>query len=165
MIGKSDKAVAGFTIIELLIALAITALLLSAAAVAFNASVTNYEENEQIFNAINKGRQALLRITAQLRTGTVLPSSPENECTLFTATGQDLTYRYDSTDGCLYLIDNSSGSSYLLCDNIAAMTFSRTTAIEDSEEYVKSVQISMTVQSGSLQRKLSAAAVIRRNLK
>jgi hypothetical protein len=53
------------------------------------------------------------------------------------------------------------------------MTFTRdiVTEVEDVNgaptpvTKVKSVQTSMTVQSGGLQRKVSAAAVIRRNLK
>ena len=65
---RGDKFTAGFTIAELLIALAITGLLLAAVAVAFNASITNYRENEDIFKTINTAGQALFRITSQLRT-------------------------------------------------------------------------------------------------
>jgi hypothetical protein len=42
------------------------------------------------------------------------------------------------------------------------MSFTKTPTDDGSD--VKSVQISMTVQSGSIQRTISAAAVIRRNL-
>ena len=44
------------------------------------------------------------------------------------------------------------------------MTFSKDTAVEDSIEYVKSVQVLMTVLSGDLQRTVSSAAVVRKNL-
>ena len=64
--------------------------------------------------------------------------------------------------GYLYL---SSGDVYVLCDNVIAMTFTRITAVEESVTYVKSVQISITVASGDVQQKVSAAAVVRRNLK
>jgi len=57
-----------FTIAELLLALAITGLLLAVVAVAFNASIINYGENEDVFKTINSARQALFRITSQLRT-------------------------------------------------------------------------------------------------
>ena len=158
----------GFTIAELLLALAITGLLLAAVAVAFNASITNYRENEDAFKTINSARQALFRITSQLRTAQkdlVDPCAPDNECSFVTAGGDDITYRYNSGDNKLYLIDNSSGSSYVLCDNVTAMTFTKDTAVEDATIYVKSVQISMTVASGNTQRTVSAAVVIRRNLK
>ncbi len=158
----------GFTIAELLLALAITGLLLAAVAVAFNASIINYQENEDIFKTINAARQALFRITSQLRTATAVdPNSPDNECALITAGGEDITYRYNNGDNKLHLIDNSSGSDYVLCDNVIAVTFTKTKEFDVKLDrwYVKSVQISMTVESGNVERMVSAGVVIRRNLK
>ena len=153
----------GFTIVELLLALAIASILLAAVATAFNASIINYRENEDIFKAINSARGALLRITSQLRTAdTVDPNSPANECALFTASGDNITYRYNNGDNKLYL--DANGNSYVLCDNVTAMTFTRDTVIEDMQTIVKSVQISITVASNNVQQTVSAAAVIRRNL-
>ena len=155
----------GFTIVELLVALAIASILLAAVATAFNASIINYRENEDIFKAINSARGALLRITSQLRTADAVdPTSPANECTLITAGGDDVTYQYNNGDNKLYLIDNLSGSSYVLCDNVTAMSFAKDTVIIESIEKVRSVQVSITVTRGNAQRKISAAAVIRRNL-
>lgn len=176
MSNKQDKFTAGFTIVELLLALAITTLLLAAVAVAFNASITNYRQNEDIFKTINNARQALFRITSQIRTASAVePNSPANECSLITAAAEDITYRYNDTDDKLYLITNDdlSDSDYVLCDNVTAMTFTRDTVtqVEDVNGVptvitkVKSVQTSMTVQSGNVQQTVSAAAVVRRNLK
>ena len=156
----------GFSLAELLISLAVMAMLLTAVAIAFNASVINYGENEDIFRAVNNARQALLRITSQIRTADAVdPGSPVNQCSLITANGDDITYSYSSADNTLYLIDNSSGDDYVLCDNVIAMAFTKITAVEESVTYVKSVQISITVASGDAQQKVSAAAVVRRNLK
>jgi len=153
----------GFTIVELLLALAIASILLAAVATAFNASIINYRENEDIFKAINSARGALLRITSQLRTADAVdPTSPANECTLITAGGDDVTYQYNNGDNKLYLIDNLSGSNYVLCDNVTAMSFTKTPTDDGTD--CKSVQISITVARGNAQRKISAAAVIRRNL-
>ncbi len=155
------------TIAEMLIALAVTAILLAAVAVAFNASVISYRVNEDTFRAINSARQALFRITTQLRTATAVdPNTPNNECSLITVEGDDITYRYSIADNRLYLITNDdlTDSDYVLCDNVTAMTFTKNTAIRDTVVYVKSVQISITVQSGGLQKTLVAAAVIRKNL-
>jgi prepilin-type N-terminal cleavage/methylation domain-containing protein len=155
----------GFTIVELLLALAIASILLAAVATAFNASIINYRENEDIFKAINSARGALLRITSQLRTADAVdPNSPANECTLITAGGDDVTYQYNNGDNKLYLIDNLSGSSYVLCDNVTAMSFTKDTVIIEGIEKVRSIQVSITVARGNAQRKISAAAVIRRNL-
>jgi len=158
----------GFTIAELLLALVITGILLAAVAVAFNASIINYRENEDSFKTINSARQALFRITSQLRTANAVePNSPSNECTLITAASEDITYRYNNADNKLYLItnDNLSDPDYVLCDNVTAMTFEEGTITEGAMTYVKSVQISITVVSGNIQRTVSAAAVVRKNLK
>lgn len=159
----------GFTIAELLLALAIAGMLLAAVAFAFNASVINYRQNEDIFRTINSARQAMFRMISQLRTATAVdpdPNSPANECALITASGDDITYRYNSEDNKLYLITNDdlTDSDYVLCDNVTAMTFTKDTVTEDSVTKVTSVQISITTASGNVQQTASAAAVIRRNL-
>jgi prepilin-type N-terminal cleavage/methylation domain-containing protein len=156
-----------FTIVELLISLAITAMLLAAVAVAFNASVINYRENEEIYRAINGARQALFRITSQLRTATAVdPNAAANECTLITADGKDQTYRYDSTAKALYLVTNgdTTDPDYKLCENVKAATFTKDIIVEGAVTKVRSVQIAMTVTAGGTEEKVSAAAVIRRNL-
>ncbi|MCP4607798.1 MAG: prepilin-type N-terminal cleavage/methylation domain-containing protein [Planctomycetes bacterium] len=155
----------GFTIVELLIALAIASMLLASIAVAINASIINYRENEDMFKVINSARQALLRITNHIRTAEAAdPNAPANECSLIAANGDDITYQYNNGDNKLYLIDNGSGSSYVLCENVTAMTFTKQTFIDNSVTKVRGVQVSITVTQGNAERKISAAAVIRRNL-
>lgn len=156
----------GFTVVEVLVVLAIMGILMATVALAFNASMVNYRANENIFRTINNARQALSRITSQVRTANAVdPNSPVNECALITAGGNDITFRYDSTQNKLYLRDNSSTNEYLLCDNVTAMNFEKSTGVDgNGMTYVKSVQVSMTVQSGNMQRTVSAAAVVRRNL-
>lgn len=153
-----------FTIAELLIALAITGILLAAVAVALNASIINYSRNEDIFKAVNSTRQALSRITTRLRTGYwVNPNAPLNECSFFTAGDEDITYQYRSADNKLYLITNSDGQEYVLCENVTSMSFTKTPTDDGSD--CKSVQISITVVVGNTQRTVSTAVVIRKNLK
>ena len=157
----------GFTIVELLLALAIAAILLAGVATAINASFINYRENEDIFKATNSARQALLRITNDLRTADAAdPNSPANECSLIAANGDDITYRYNNIDNKLYLVTNYdlTDPDYVLCDKVTAMTFTKQTFVEDSQTKVRSVQVSITVSCGNAEQKISAAAVIRRNL-
>jgi prepilin-type N-terminal cleavage/methylation domain-containing protein len=159
---RPTKSTAGFTIAELLIALAVMGILLAAVAVAFNASFTNYRENEDIFKSINKARQALYRMTSQIRTGDNFnPEDPNNRCSFFTADNEDITYEYRNADKKLYLITNNNGNEYVLCNNVTSMSFIKNPTGDGD---VKSVQISMTVASGDTQRTISAAAVIRKNL-
>ncbi len=169
---KTHTFVRGFTIIECLVGLAISSILLAAVAAAFNASLTNYRENERMYQAINSARQALMRMTSQLRTAgyQVSPtlfvavdlSAPSTQCNFYTGTGENLSYIFSSTDKKLYLRTNSNNQQYTLCDNVVAASFIKTPT-EDGTD-CKSVQISLTVDNGGLQRTLSAAAVIRRNL-
>jgi prepilin-type N-terminal cleavage/methylation domain-containing protein len=164
---QDTKYESGFTIVELLLALAIASILLATVATAFNASIINYRQNEEMFKVINSARQSLFRLTSQLRTADAVdPTSPVNECTLITAGGDDITYRYNNADNKLYLITNDdlSDPDYVLCDNVTAMTFTKDTVIIESIEKVRSVQVSITVACGNVQKKISAAAVIRRNL-
>ena len=161
----------GFTLAELLISLVIVGMLLAAVAAALSASAVNYRENERVYQAINNARQALERMTSELRTaGTEVggifvaadPSAPNNKCTLYTATGQHITYEYRAADNKLYLITNSNGNEYVLCDNVTNAVFIKT--LTDEGDDVKSVRISLTVQCGDHESTLSAAAVIRKNL-
>jgi len=159
----------GFTIVELLLALAIGAMLLVAIAVAFNASAMNYQQNEDIFKTVNAARQALLRMTSQLRTAeTVDLAAPGNQCIFDTGDTppENLTYEFRGAGDATYpntllLITNINGNAYVLCDNVTAATFTKATSDGITCE---SVQISMTVAHGNVQRTMSAAAVIRRNL-
>jgi prepilin-type N-terminal cleavage/methylation domain-containing protein len=157
----------GFTVAEVLLSLAIASVLLAAVATAFNASIVNYRENENIFVAINSVRQALFRITTQLRTAEAVdPNASSNEVTMITSAGDNITYRYNDEDNKLYLVTNDDlyDDDYVLCENVTDATFTKETVIEDTEIKVKSVQISMTVISGSEKRTVASAAVIRRNL-
>ena len=164
MTERPNKFTGGFTIVELLVSLAIAGLLLAAIAVAFNASVINYRENEDIFKTVNNTRQALSRITTDLRTGHSFKlDDPDYQCTFFAAGNKDITYEYRIANNNLYLITNSDNQEYLLCDNVGSMSFIKTLTDEGTD--VKSVQISMTVFSGNIQRTISAAAVVRKNLK
>jgi len=160
-----SKRTGAFTMVECLIALAISAVLLTAVAVAFNASIINYRENEKMYWTMNNARQALTRMTSQIRTASIVDlTAPSNQCNFFTgdAVPEDLTYEFRSADDALYLITNSDGSEYVLCDNVTAAAFSLTPT--DDGMACKSVQISLTVQDGDFQRTLSAAAVVRKNL-
>lgn len=156
------RSAAGFTIAECLISLAICAILMTAVAVAFNASLINFRENEEMFQSINNARQALTRMTTQLRTADAVdPNVSATQCSFFTPASEGITYEFRAADKKLYLITNSDGNEYTLCDNVTDASFTRTLATNGEP---KSVLISLTVQCGSSTRTLSAAAVIRRNL-
>ena len=152
-----------FTLVEIMISLAVLALLMAAVAVAFNASAINYAANEDMFKAMSTARQAMMRITSDLRTATaVLDSEPATQCSIVTADGRDITYQFNAGESILYLVVNSGANagSYALCKNVTAMTFSRTAAVDDAS-IVKNVRLSLTVTVDDASQSVSSAAVIR----
>ena len=158
----------GFTIAELILALAISAMLLAALAVAMNASFINYRENADLAEVNRTILPVLMRLTTEIRTAQAAdPCSPENECTLLTADGRDVTYRYEAEKKKLYYITNDDlkDPNYVMCDDVADMNFPKQTFEEDSQWKVRGFQIYMTVRRGSAEKKESAAAVLRKNLR
>lgn len=154
-----------FTLVEVLTALAITAVLLAAVAVAFGASFDNYQENQRIYQSSITARQAMARMTAQLRTAIAVdPDTPADRCSLITHFGNDITYKHDPQNNTLVLITNANNKSYVLCQDVADVEFIVDSATEGSDIYVKSVRIKLTVGTGSNSQTLAGAAVIRKNL-
>jgi prepilin-type N-terminal cleavage/methylation domain-containing protein len=151
----------GFTLVEVLMSLAISALLLTSLAIAFNASATRYPQKQATVEVVSSTRQALVRMTTQLRTGSGIAITESNtKCAFSTADSQSISYKYNGGDDTLYW--QSGATQRMLCQNVTSMSFTGTAAT-DPNDY-KSVQISMTVQSGNVQYPLSAAVVIRKNL-
>jgi prepilin-type N-terminal cleavage/methylation domain-containing protein len=175
---KDQTSPRGFTIVECLIGLAISAVLLTAVAVAFNASITNYRENEDMFWTMNNARQALARMTSEIRVAGYLDESyvwfgvdndaPSNTCTFWTADRElrsyefrDATYADPACRNKLYLVKVATNDEYVLCNNVVNATFTKTPCSDPGGD-ARSVQISLTVQSGQTQRTLAAAVVVRR---
>lgn len=170
---RKTKSNAGFTLVEVLLSLAILGMLLAAVALAFNASAVNYSQNEAMFKAMNTARQALLRITTEIRTarsvaliGTGADDDPldYSQCSIFTSNSRNITYRFDSGDNTLYLDDNDASVPYVMCENVTAMTFKRAIVPGSDPAAIRSVRISITVVADGLSQTLATAAVVRRNL-
>lgn len=170
---KMHRSNKGFTLVEIMIALAIVSLLMTATAVAFNASMINFRENESMYKAVNAARQTLLRMTAELRTaivdneGVQEGDDSSTQCSMITAAGDANSYRYDADAQILYL-DQTNGdgsvSNYVMCRNVTAVNFEREIVPGDPDDAIRSVQITITVTSGNVSETLTAAAVLRRNL-
>ena len=180
---KIQKTRAGFTMVEVLISLTILATLMAAVAFAFDASVTNFQANRGIYETVNTARQALLRITNDLRTAHELPLSTE-EANTQVSFGNDtdgdgiydknVTYRFDNDTSTLYYDDNITSNSYVLCKNVTAATFDRTEHQIDRDNgaggmisitAVRDVRIVLTVtdETGEISKTLAAATLVRKN--
>jgi prepilin-type N-terminal cleavage/methylation domain-containing protein len=159
----------GFTLIEVMMSLVILAMLMTAVAVAFDASIVNFQANESISKTTNAARAALLRMTTELRTSQAVATigaggDPDNsQCSFFASDGSSFCYRYSAGDQTLYL--DANGNSYALCRNVTAATFNRALVPTDPTA-VRNVRIVMTVtdDKGNNAQNFAAAAVVRRNL-
>jgi len=110
----------GFNLVELLIALAITAVMLTATLMALNASFTAYQRTTEEASTHTIGRLAMHRMLALIRTGTEFgpfPIDPQettvtsNFIEFVTATGQVMSLEWDEADETLYIVlfDAESG--------------------------------------------------------
>lgn len=152
----------GFTIIEMLLALTITALLLTALAATINASMVNLNANEGSFKTVNNARQALSRMTAELRTSQgVQVIEAFDFCTFINTDGETIIYWHHNNSGTLYLIKNAN--FYVLCTGVEDLSFTKGIDPADPGK-VRNVQISITVKYGTVTKKMSTAAVIMRNM-
>lgn len=170
---KQSHKHGAFTIVEMMMSLVILAMLMTAVAIAFDASVTNFNANQGLYKTVNTGRQALLRITNDLRTAQAVAligtggDADNSECSIVLADGSDVTYKYDSDDDTLYYVtnDDTTDDDYRLCENITSMTFNRSVNPDDTTA-IRSVRIVMTITDdlGQVEKTLATASVIRRNL-
>ncbi len=173
---KNQTSTGGFTIVECLVGLAISAVLLTAVAAAFNASVVNYRENEEMFWSMNNARQALTRMTGEIRPAGYFDQSvkppwhgmahniePTDHCTFYLANHELITYQFNADEKKLYLVKNATNQSYVLCSDVSNAVFA--TIPDDGGDPLigaKSVIITLTVRKGGSERTLSAAAALRR---
>lgn len=171
---QRDHTQSGFTLIEILMALAISGMLLAAVATAFNASIMNYEDNQEVYEALSRARQSMTRMTTQLRTATNVFSdnfTPGTHlCEFFDDSNPAklYTFEYRSNDNKLVLIDEGTDKEYDLCQNVTHLEFTKTPMsplIEGSDpDDAQSVSISMTVQVGDRTQNLTSTVAVRRKL-
>ncbi|MCF7956434.1 MAG: prepilin-type N-terminal cleavage/methylation domain-containing protein [Phycisphaerae bacterium] len=159
----------GFTIAEMLLAMTITALLLTALAASINASMVNLNANEGIYKTINNARQTLSRMTSELRTSQgVAVYEAFGLCTFVNAEGETISYwRWGGNDtfglkkDTVYLTRDSQ--NYVLCSGVKDISFTKGLDPADPN-VVRNVRISMTVNHGDVTKKMATAAVIMRNM-
>ena len=163
----------GLSLVEIMISLAITALLLTAAAAAFSASADGIQANDEFFRATQAARISLHQILTQVRRGSVNTASTATDLRLITAaeddgTGEDdYTYSYVAAENKLKLVtnDNITDPDYTLASDVDNVSF----AVETGEDYthapcVTRVNVAVTVKVGDNVVTLSGSACPRRNL-
>jgi type II secretory pathway pseudopilin PulG len=144
----------GLSLVEALIALSITAMLLTSVAAAFHASTAAIEMNDQFYRASQSARVSLNQILDGVRkcqSGVVDTST----LTLTTELGQDRTYSLNGTNlmMTLTLPGDTTPSSFKLASNIKTLKF-------DTDG--KSISMLVTVAVGTNQVTLCGSGFPRR---
>ncbi len=162
-----------FTVVEMLIALSIMALLLAALALATHAAFQSCAENAKIAEVTQAARVVLHRIVTEVRTadavlgetGRIRIIPPEND--------QGLTeIRYELTDSALYCrrVVNGHTTSVVLVPAdgavcVEGLGISRETDVDgEGVTYTKSLTAELALRSGDNVFRVSASACPRRNL-
>jgi prepilin-type N-terminal cleavage/methylation domain-containing protein len=173
---KAARIKNGFTILELLMSLVLLAVLMTAVAVAFDASIVNFQANDSISKVTNAGRAALLRMTTELRTaqsvGVIPDHDPDNtQCSLNTIANGQICYWFDQNNGVLRLDADGDAANHeaddpALCKNVTSATFERAYTTVGGSTAVRNVRIVLTLtdDKGKNAQTMAAAAVVRRNL-
>ena len=122
----------GFNLVELLIALAITAALLGATMVALDASFTAYQTTTEVASTHTIGRLAMHRMLALIRTGREFAPSPTNPHEQVISSsyidfrlpdGGVVSIEWDEEEEALYVVDGGEGGTpYVLLEGVVAQT-------------------------------------------
>jgi hypothetical protein len=155
----------GLGLVEAMIALAIAALLLTGAGVAFHASAAAIEINDEVFRASQAARISMNRMLTQCRKGTVLTTSTSSSLKFNTDLMQDVSYTYDSTNHqLLYVTDyDVTDPDYVLARNVGACSFQYVSGTNPATgaPCVARVAVTITVTVGNNSVTLTGSAAPR----
>ena len=159
---RRAKARTGLSLVEVMISTALSAILLTAAGMAYSASIKAIEINDRFFTASQAARVSITQMTSAFRRGSNLTVTA-NSARVLTSDGHDRTYTFDVASQQLKMVANDSVGTptYILARNVTAAAFS---ADLDAGSIVTRVAISLTVQVNCNQVLLSGSAAPRSNV-
>ena len=158
----------GLSLVEVMISLAIAALLLTGVAAAYSASASAIDMNDRFFRASQAARVSMHQLLTEVRRSQAVQVPSATQIDVITATAQDRSYRFDSAAGKLKLITNESTTDpdYTLASNVTAASFVADTEPDPSTgiNRVVRVTVTVTVKIGDNEVRLSGSAAPRRSL-
>ncbi len=163
----------GFTLVEVLIAMVIMALLLAAIALATKAAMHGYTENAKIAEVTQTSRVVLHRIMREIRTADAVASDPQAVSIIPPENEEALSkIEYALENGTLYsrrTVAGSEESIELISSEgsvqVQDFSISRETDIdEEGLSYTKSVTARLELRVGENTFHVTASACPRRNL-
>lgn len=135
------------SLIEVMISLAISAMLLTAVAAAFSASTSAVEHNDQFFRACQAARVSLNLILTEVRRSNAVDVPSSSQINLITADGEDLSYIYDQNSHTLKLVKNATAQEFVLSRNVNALSFTSDISTgAGGVTFVSRVSASLTVE-------------------
>ena len=157
----------GFSLIELLVAVAIFAALLAAVATAMHASMLSYKENEKIGSVTSTARWILHGMMQEVRTATDVDSTATQLTIDPDGTGQN-NIQYEFSDNILYCRRSAGGSTttHVLLDSsddVSVTAFSVVREVDTDTLATLSVTVRLALAMDNQGFAVTASAVPRRN--
>lgn len=162
----------GFTIVEMLLAVCILAVLMASVAVAFHGSLVNYRENEKIARTIHIARVVLDRLMAEVRTADGIDSDSQRVTIVPPVNPEQITQiEYELSGGVLHyrriIMGSEESQPFISSDDdvqVESFTVSRQTAVDgEGATYTTSLTVQLVLRSGANRFPLTASACPRRN--
>jgi len=165
----------GLCLIEVLLALAIMALLLGATAVAFDAALRSYKVNHDLASISVSARNAIYQMTTTIRSAWNDPDGDMIEvtdggtqCSMVDAWGRSVGYRYNKIDCELQATIDGGTHWYVMVENVHPISVGEPIFIATDPEggdfqvgTVGRVEIRFMVSQDGVSRTFSASAVPR----
>jgi len=170
MMNKTDES--AFTLVEVMIALVVVALLLGALGAAVHATLYNYRQNEQIATVMQTGRSILDRMSREVRTAQAVDYADGNLTIIPPDDGSGITeiqYQQVGSELIYRLTKDGTQSSHTLIagtDEVALSNFVITQQIgKDWQGFdcVKAITLELGLTIGGKQYGMTATARPRRN--
>ncbi|MDD4889877.1 MAG: hypothetical protein PHU85_08080 [Phycisphaerae bacterium] len=157
------RARLGICLVEMLISLAITAVLLLAVGIAFNASFANYAENQEIVDSLQGSRLLMHRIMTQARRSTYLNVTSSGRRVQIETPDDDYQYIYVYVPATQTVELSRMNLASLQTEALGVVDHVTDFAIPSAQwvENPARLTISMTVRAGENDSTLSASAVPR----
>jgi type II secretory pathway pseudopilin PulG len=154
---------AGLCIAELIISIAIVAMLLTAVAAAFSASAQIIQENDQFFRATQAARVCMTQILTEVRRSQwVDDTSTSSTLRMITSNDQTCSYAYDATAG---VVNLATEASYPLASNVSSCAFSLDVITDTGGiRHTTRVSVTLVVQVGNDTVRLSGSAAPRNEI-
>ena len=163
---KLPRVRRGLSLAEVMISLAISAMLLTAVAAAFSASSEAIEQNDEFFRASQAARVSMNQILTEVRRGTVKtpPTSGPTDLSMTTYDGKDRDYVFDAASKKLQLVTSDPGApNYCLASNCTDANFAYDTYTDaGGVKHTIRVAVTVVVKIGRNQIRLTGSAAPRK---